>query len=99
MKHNQKYNFLFYGIQEEQYEDIEDKLKNLFVDDLKLDFSRVNYMYFAHGHRILSKTPGPKPIILRFSQYSDRDMVLSNEYKLAGSRTRIIADWQVQMKN
>ena len=98
-KHDRKYNLLFYGIPEEQNEDIEDKLKNLFVDDLKLDYTRVNNMYFAHGHRIPSKTPGPKPIILRFSQYSDRDLVLSNAYQLAGSRRRIIADWPVQMKN
>ena len=41
---------------------------SLFVDDLELDFSRVNNMYFAHGHRIPSEIPSPKPIILRTSQ-------------------------------
>ena len=47
---------LFYGIQEEQNEDIEDRLKNLFVDDLMLDFARANNMYFAHT----IKDPWPK---------------------------------------
>ena len=37
-------------------------------------------------------------IILQFSQYSDRDLVLSNAYKLAGARRTLLADWPVQMK-
>ena len=98
-KQDRKYNLLFYGITEEPNEDIEDKLKNIFLKDLKLDYGRVSNMYFAHGHRIPTKSPGPKPIILRFAQYSDRDLMLSNAYKLAGSKRRIIADWPVQMKN
>lgn len=98
-KQDRKYNLLFYGIPEEPSEDLEDKLKNIFLNDLNLDYSRVSKMYFAHGHRLPSKSPGPKPIILRFTNYGDRDLVLSNAYKLGGSRRRIIADWPVQMKN
>lgn len=98
-KYDRKYNLLFYGIPEESSEDLEDKLKNLFLNDLNLDYSRVSNMNFAHGHRLPSKSPGPKPIILRFTNYGDRDLVLSNAYKLGGSRRRIIADWPVQMKN
>ena len=56
-------------------------------------------MFIVHGHRIPSKSPGPKPIIMRFGRYQDRDLVLSNAYKLAGSKRRIIADWPVPMKN
>ena len=62
-KQDRKNNFLFYGITEEPNEDIEDKLKNIFLKDLKLDYGRVSNMYFAHGHRIPTKSPGPKPII------------------------------------
>ena len=98
-KQDRKYNLLFYGIPEESGEDIEDKLKNLFVDVLNIEYSRVSNMYFAHGHRLPSNNPGPKPIILRFTNYGDRDLVLSNAYKLGGSKRRIIADWPVQMKN
>ena len=98
-KQDRKYNLLFYGITEDQNENVEDKLRTLFTEDLELDYHRVNSMYFTHGHRIPSNSPGPKPIILRFSQYSDRDLVLSNAYKLGGSKRRIIADWPVKMKN
>ena len=60
-------------------------------------------MYFAHGHRIPSKSPGRKPIILRFSQYQDRNFLSTrteiNAYKLTGSKRRIIVDWHVPMKN
>ena len=74
-KQDGKYNLLFYGITEEPNEDIEDKLKNIFLKNLKLDYGRVSNIYFAHGHRIPTESPGPKPIILRFAQYSDRDLV------------------------
>ena len=98
-KQDRKYNLLFYGITEEPEEDVEGKLKQLFLDDLHLNHMRVNNMFIVHGHRIPSKSPGPKPIILRFARYQDRDLVLSNSYKLAGSKRRIIADWPVSMKN
>ena len=98
-KQDRKYNLLFYGIKEEREEDVEETLKQLFVDDLHLNHMRVNNMFIVHGHRIPSKSPGPKPIIMRFGRYQDRDLVLSNAYKLAGSKRRIIADWPVPMKN
>lgn len=41
---------------------------------------------------------GPKPIILRFASFGDRDLVLSLAYKLAGSKRRILADIPVFMK-
>lgn len=98
-KQDRKYNLLFYGIKEEPGEDVEETLKQLFIDDLHLNHMRVNNMFIVHGHRIPSKSPGPKPIIMRFGRYQDRELVLSNAYKLAGSKRRIIADWPVQMKN
>lgn len=97
-KQDRKYNLLFYGIPEEQDENLDDKLKTLFLDDLGLDYDRVNNMYFVHSHRMPSKSPGPKPVILRFCQYQDRDLVLSKSYKLAGSKRRIISDLPVIMK-
>ena len=36
-KQDRKYNLLFYAITEESNEDIEDKFKNIFLNDLKLD--------------------------------------------------------------
>ena len=98
-KQDRKYNLLIYGITEAPNENVENKLKSVFVEDLQLDYERVHNMYFVHYHRIPSKGPGPKPIIFRFCQYQDRDLVLSNAYKLAGSKRRIIPDWPVIMKN
>ena len=77
-KTRSQYNLLFYGVPEEPSEH---KLKNLFLNDLNLDYSRVSKMYFAHGHRLPSKTPGPKPIILRLTDYGDRHLMLSHAYK------------------
>lgn len=85
-KQDHKYNLLLYGIIAEAEEDTEDKLRTVFTDDLGLDYRRVNTMRFAYVHRIPSKSQGPKPIILRFTQ--DRDLVLSNAKKLTGSKTK-----------
>lgn len=97
-KHDRKYNLLFYGIQEEPGEDVIDKLKTMFINDLEIDEDRVESMYFAHGHRLPSRGQGPKPIILRFISFEDRELVLSNARKLAGSRRRILVDLPEPMK-
>ena len=41
---------------------------------------------------------GPKPIILRFAHYRDREKVSSNAYKFAGTKRRILSDIPVSMK-
>ena len=97
-KQDRKYNLLFYGIPEVPGEDIEYTLRDLFTETLELDHTRVNNMYFTHCHRMTSKAAGPKLIILRFSQYSDRDLVMSSVYKLKGSKRRIVSDLPVPMK-
>ena len=66
-KQDRRYNLLFYGIREENDEDISEKLREMFIQDLKLDEDKVAKMYFAHGHRIPSEAgTGPRPIIYRF---------------------------------
>lgn len=97
-KHDRKYNLLFYGIQEEPGEDVIEKLKTMFINDLEIDEDKVESMYFAHGHRLPSRGQGPKPIILRFISYEDRELVLSNARKLVGSRRRILVDLPEPMK-
>ena len=59
-KHDQKYNLLFYGFTEEYNENIHETMRESFTQDLKIDKERVRNMYFAHGHRMPSKNPGPK---------------------------------------
>lgn len=97
-KHDRKYNLLFYGIQEEQGEDVIEKLKVIFINDLEIDEDKVESMYFAHGHRLPSRGQGPRPIILRFIAYEDRELVLANAKKLVGTRRRILADLPETMK-
>lgn len=98
-KQDRKYNLLFYGIREEPDEDISEKLRELFIQDLNLDEEKVGNMYFAHGHRIPSEAgTGPRPIILRFTSIGDRDLVLANAKELAGSRRRILIDLPPVMK-
>lgn len=97
-KHDRKYNLLFYGVSEEQNENVIDTLRELFKNDLEIGEDRVNSMYFISGHRIPSESNGPKPIILRFSSSEDKDLVLSKSYKLAGSKRRILVDLPLPMK-
>ena len=70
-KHNRRYNLLFYGIQETENERVIDKLRTFFKNELKIDRTSVDSMRFTNGHRIPSKGPGPKPIILRFTFHDD----------------------------
>lgn len=55
-------------------------------------------MYFSNGHRYPSKVPGRKPIILRFTSLDHRELVLSNAYKYAGKKKRILVDLPAEMK-
>lgn len=98
-KHDRKYNLLFYGFPEEKDENLFEKLRNTFIDDMKINMHTVHRMQFIHGHRLPSEvSKAPKPIILRFASFADRELVLSNAYKLAGSRRRIVSDLPVVMK-
>lgn len=97
-KQERKYNLLFYGFPEEADEDVFDILKESFITELHLNEDRVRNMYFTNGHRIPSKAVGPKPIILRFSSFEDRELVLSNASNYAGKRKRVLVDWPAEMK-
>ena len=98
-KQDRKYNLIFYGFPEGPNENVVEKLKSMFIKDLKIDQSRVEGMMFNHGHRMPSEVIGaPKPIILRFASYADRDLVLSQSYKLGGTKRRIVTDLPISMK-
>ena len=76
-KQDRKYNLLFYGVAEERAENVFEKVRQLCTDDLGLESEKVNNMYFAHGHRMLKeRSEGPRPIIIRFCSYQDRELVL-----------------------
>lgn len=97
-KHDRKYNLLFYGIPEQVEEDPVERLQRLFIEELKIDVPTVDKMQFAHAHRIPSRGIGPKPLILKFINYQERELVLSHSKNLAGSKKRILTDLPEQMK-
>ena len=76
-KQDRKYNLLFFGFKEEVGEDVFETLRDIFINDLKLDEERVRNKYFAAGHRIPIKASGPNPIILRCTFIADRELILS----------------------
>ena len=97
-KHDRKYNLLFYGFPEETNENVYTTMRDSFVQDLKIDEERVHNMYFSNGHRLPSKNPGPKPIILRFTSFEDRELVLSSSYQYGGMKKRALVDLPEDMK-
>ena len=47
---------------------------------------------------VCHKNPGPKPIILRFTSFEDREPVLSKAYLYAGMKKRVLVDLPEDMK-
>ena len=80
-RHNRKYNLLFYGIPESRDENIYETVKTFLQEEAKIPKERVEQMIFANIHRIPKKGAGPKPIIVRFVQWTDRDLVLNQVFK------------------
>ena len=74
-------------------------MRNVFVEDLNLDSDKVENMYFSNAHRLaLVYADDPRPLIMRFTSYEERELALANAHKLAGSRRRILPDLPVAMK-
>lgn len=97
-KHERKYNLIFHGVEEEKGEKLYDKMRAFFVRNMEIDQERAKQIHFANGHRLPSKNIGPKPVIMRFSCYEDRELILSNAYKLAKTGKKILTDLPVIMK-
>ena len=98
-KHERKYNLIFHGIQEERSEKLYDKMRAFFVSHMEIDQERAEKIIFSNGHRMPTKAVGmPKPVIMRFASYDDRELILSKAYKLAKSGKKILTDLPVAMK-
>ena len=97
-KQDRKYNLLFYGIPEQHGEKLYDKMRLFFVKDLGIEEERVQQIHFVNGHRYPTKSNGPNPIILRFSCFDDREVVLSHAKHLLKTGKRILTDLPVPMK-
>lgn len=99
-KQDRKYNLIFYGIAEERNEKLYEKMRDFFKEFLEIDAQRVSQIHFSNGHRLPvdSKFVGPKPIITRFSSFEDRELILSQAFKLANKGKSIQTDLPVIMK-
>ena len=100
-KHERKYNILIYGLKEETGENIGDRLYSFMTNDLGIDKDRADGIPIANAHRIPTKnnTQGPKPIIVRFVHYGDKQFVMSRGNKLSGKKIRILDDLPPCMKD
>lgn len=97
-KHDRKYNLIFHGVTEEQGEKLYNKMRGFFLHSLKIEEERVKKIHFSNGHRLPSDHDGPRPIIMRFVSYEDRELVLSKAFTLAKTGMRILTDLPVPMK-
>ena len=97
-KHDRKYNLLFYGIPQEVNEKLYEKMRTFFETDLRIQKERVQNIYFTNGHRYPTKNKGPNPVILRFSNFEDRELVLSHAKNLLNTGKRILTDLPTKMK-
>ena len=90
--YSRRVNLNFFGISEQDDEDVEDKLRSFLSDALKI--SDAKQMEFQRIHRLGSKRPtAPRPIIVRFLRFPDRERVLKSAYQLKGTIYRIMEDF------
>jgi len=80
-RHVRKYNLLLYGIPEENQENIYKKVKFFLRDEAKLSEEHIDQMEFQNAHRLPTKGLGPKPIIVRFVRWADREAVYNQVFK------------------
>ena len=97
-KHDRKYNLIFHGVAEEQGEKLYNKMRGFFLHSLKIEEEKVKKIHFSNGHRLPSDHDGPRPVIMRFVSYEDRELVLSKAFNLAKTGMRILTDLPVPMK-
>ena len=92
-KHGRKYNLIFHGMEEDRTEKLYSKMRAFFVFSLEIEEDRAKRIVVHHGHRMPTKAVGvPKPIIIRFVYYEDRDFVLSKAHHLAKTGKWILTD-------
>lgn len=98
-KHGRKYNILIYGIDDrDQDENIYAVTRHLFTQDLEIDHRKAQAIPIANAHRLSTRSKGPKPIIVRFLHFGDKQRVMSRAHKLAGKQIRILDELPVSMK-
>ena len=82
-------NIRIYNIKEESDENTEEQVRNLFVAKLRIPQNDVDAIRFERVHRIPVKSRGPRPVIVRYSHYQDKEFVRSFYKNLKGTKIGI----------
>ena len=93
-------NIRIYNIKEESDENTEEQVRNLFVAKLRIPQNDVDAIPFERVHRIpvkpssqRSQSRGPRPVIVRFSHYQNKEFVRSFYKNLKGTKIGISDDF------
>ncbi|CAC5409871.1 unnamed protein product [Mytilus coruscus] len=98
-KHDRKYNILINGIDDSKTdENVYAITRKLFSEDLHIDNRKANSIPIANAHRVPTHGKGPKPIIVRFLHFGDKQLIMSNAHNLKGKKIRILDDLPISMK-
>ncbi|CAG2230944.1 unnamed protein product [Mytilus edulis] len=98
-KHDRKYNILIYGIDDtKKDENVYAITRKLFSEDMHIDERKANAIPIANAHRVPTHGKGPKPIIVRFLHFGDKQLIMSNAHNLKGKKIRILDDLPISMK-
>ncbi|CAG2206908.1 unnamed protein product [Mytilus edulis] len=96
---NVKYNILIYGIDDtKKDENVYAITRKLFSEDMHIDERKANAIPIANAHRVPTHGKGPKPIIVRFLHFGDKQLIMSNAHNLKGKKIRILDDLPISMK-
>ncbi|CAC5361862.1 unnamed protein product [Mytilus coruscus] len=79
-------------------ENIYSVTRQLLSQNLKIEQRKANAIPIANAHRVPTRGSGPKPIIVRFIHYGDKQLIMSSAHNLKGSQIRILDDLPVSMK-
>ncbi len=76
--HDRKYNLLFYGVPQEDGENVHDKIRDVFETDFNMPRKQAQEIFFSNVHRLprRNRTDGPDPLIVRFGAMGARNYVL-----------------------
>jgi ribA/ribD-fused uncharacterized protein len=86
--YSKKCNLKFYNISETQRESTSDLTKKLaeVFDIMEVNMDR---MMISNFHRLPSSAPGPRPIVIKFCTYFDRDLVWSHRHFLREKNIKV----------
>lgn len=93
--YNRRSNLIFEGIQESMSEDPWRKVQDLLYEQIGIDATD---MKIERCHRLYGSRVSPKPIIVRFNWYADRQEVWANRRYLKGTSCYIREDFPPEVQ-